>query len=160
MVKKRITVDKFYNPLIQKKFLEGGNTGRRVYAASRSDLHEDEEEAIFIDKADYTKEELQIEVRTRFLKMLKGKYWNKFESGFCSSGAALRLLESADRALDHSNTEIQDWEHLKNVVKSHSMHKCKKCTSCMFRARCCGPILKHFFIHRVSLSYDICVNYI
>ena len=64
---------------------------------------------MYPDKGSYTAKELQIEARTRFLKMLKGKYWNKFESGFCSAAAALRLLESADRALDHSDTEIQDW---------------------------------------------------
>ena len=159
MIKKRIAVDKFYRPLIKKKFLEATQV-KPTYFSGNLFRSDDEEGGIFIDKQDYTKQELQIEARVRFLKMLKGKYWNKFESGLCISTVALRLLESADRALDHANSEIQDWEHLKSVVKSHSQHRCKKCTSCLFKSKCCGPILKHFFIHRVSISYGICVNFI
>lgn len=101
MVRSRITVDKFYRPLIKKKFLEG-NTNKRAYVSNNSLVHEEEDEgSIFIDKKDYTKDELMVEARVRFLKMLKGKYWNKFEHGLCTSDVVLRLLESADRALDH-----------------------------------------------------------
>ena len=40
----------------------------------------------------------------RFLKLLKGYYWHSFEEGICEPSAALRLIESADRAIDHIAT--------------------------------------------------------
>ena len=159
LVKSRVSVDKFYPHLKKMQLLACTEKPYAISPAGQEEEEEEEEQG-FVDMKDYTKEELQVEARVRFLKMLKGNYWHAWENGFCSANAANRLIEAADRALDHCHAEIQDWDHLKSIVKAHSQHKCRKCTRALFKSRCCGRFLKHFFIHRVSLSYDICVNYI
>lgn len=57
-----------------------------------------------LNKRDFTKQELLVEAWLRFLKVLKGYYWHCFEEGICEASAALRLIESVDRAIDHIDT--------------------------------------------------------
>ena len=53
--------------------------------------------------------ELYIELRRKYINILKSLYWEHFEEGQCQSNSVTILIESADRALDHDENPIEDW---------------------------------------------------
>jgi len=63
-------------------------------------------------------DELVQEIRHKFLTTLKGTYWHFFEEGSCFPETVIMLSESADRAIDHEQTPIQDLEFVLNYIKT------------------------------------------
>jgi len=51
-------------------------------------------------------DELIIELRHKYITILKSLYWEHFEEGQCQASSVTVLIESADRALDHENVEL------------------------------------------------------
>lgn len=51
-------------------------------------------------------DELIIELRHKYITILKSLYWEHFEEGQCQAGSVTVLIESADRALDHENVPL------------------------------------------------------
>jgi len=56
--------------------------------------------------------DLLIEIRHKFLTTLKGTYWHYFEEGQMMPQTIILLTESVDRAIDHEESDIQDWEFI------------------------------------------------
>ena len=54
-------------------------------------------------------DELIVELRHKFITILKSLYWEHFEEGQCQASSVTVLIESADRALDHENSPLADW---------------------------------------------------
>ena len=57
-----------------------------------------------------------IELRIKYLNILKSVYWNKFEKGAMSGDAVIVLQESADTELDQFDTPIQDWDDIEKII--------------------------------------------
>lgn len=60
-----------------------------------------------IGKSD--KDELETELRHKYLTILKSIYWEFYEEGQCMAESIIVLIESADRALDQEEKPMQDW---------------------------------------------------
>ena len=63
-----------------------------------------------------TTKELMIELRIKYLTILKSIYWNKFEKGQMNGDAVLVLLESADIELDEFESPITDWADIEKQI--------------------------------------------
>jgi hypothetical protein len=63
-------------------------------------------------KGKVTETELLTELRHKYLTILKSMYWEFFEEGQCGNEAVVVLMESADRALDHEEADMKDWEFI------------------------------------------------
>lgn len=50
-----------------------------------------------------------MELRHKYLTILKSLYWEFFEEGQCSPESVVVLMEAADRAIDHENSPMEDW---------------------------------------------------
>lgn len=114
--------------------------------------------ALVLDhKDDYTEDELYIEAKHRYLTSLKGIYWDFFENGRCSDKAALLLIESASRAIDHEDHEIKDFTFIESYFHRSWFDKIyiKLQRVCFFKY-----FVQNWLYHRLSFEYDCTVNYI
>ena len=58
-------------------------------------------------------EELEIELRQKYLTILKSIYWEFYEEGQCMPDTVIALIESADRCLDVADEQkMNDWEFI------------------------------------------------
>ena len=69
----------------------------------------------------------------------------------------LRLIESADRALDHDSTPMKDWDFIQSYIKGELF---LKFLSCFGKVPCLGPYLYRTLYHDLSLTYDMIVNFV
>jgi hypothetical protein len=101
--------------------------------------------------------DLVIELRHKFITILKSLYWEHFEEGQCQSGTVVLLIESADRALDHEETELADWKFIYSYLISDAYLKVVAFLSKI-------PLLGYIFSQKLfmhhSKAYDIIVNFI
>uniref|UniRef100_A0A7S3CTS7 Cyclic nucleotide-binding domain-containing protein n=1 Tax=Strombidium rassoulzadegani TaxID=1082188 RepID=A0A7S3CTS7_9SPIT len=102
-------------------------------------------------------DELITEMRHKYLTILKSCYWEFFEEGQCASESVIVLMESADRALDHEHTPIQDWNFIESYIISDSYIKV---LSAMSQLPLVGKFFRQMLFDHFSLSYDIIVNFI
>jgi hypothetical protein len=102
-------------------------------------------------------DELITELRHKYLTILKSLYWEFFEEGQCSPEAVVVLMESADRALDHEETPIEDWNFLNTYIVSDNFIRILGWWSSL---PCLGKIFRSYLFSHFSLSYDIIVNFI
>jgi hypothetical protein len=72
---------------------------------------------IVVDEAEYSFDELYIEAKHRYLTTIKGIYWDFFTNGQCSSRSCLLLIESADRAMDHVDAPLKDFDFIQKYFK-------------------------------------------
>lgn len=63
-------------------------------------------------------DELIVELRHKYLTILKSNYWEFFEEGQCMAESVIILIESADRCLDDESLEMSDWEFIKSYLHS------------------------------------------
>lgn len=110
-----------------------------------------------MDYKEYTKKELIIETRHRFLTTLKGVYWDHFEEGFCSANTVLLLLDSADRALDHEDRPMGDWKYIKQYFASDHV---SYIYGHMSRIWVVGRLFKKLLLKKLTFEYDVVVNYV
>lgn len=110
-----------------------------------------------INAEDYSEEELYVEVKHRYLTMLKGCYWTNFEQGQANTRSILILTESVDRALDHAEQRIKDFDFLNRYFQSTWFLKQMLKLSCI-------PGLKWlvtpYLQSRITFEYDTLVNYV
>lgn len=67
---------------------------------------------------DMTDEKLLIEIRHKFITILKAYYWEHFEEGECMPESVINLTESADRCLDEEKSALADWTYLRQLFIS------------------------------------------
>ena len=73
------------------------------------------------------------------------------------SQSVIVLMESADRALDHEESPMQDWEFIGSyIISDKSMQVLEKMSSIPV----IGKIFKSYLFDHFSLSYDIMINFI
>lgn len=102
-------------------------------------------------------EELTTELRHKYLTILKSCYWEFFESGQCMQESVIVLMESADRAMDHEESPIEDWGFILSYIISDSYIKL---LSSLSSIPCLGKLFRQKLFEHFSLSYDIIVNFI
>ena len=98
-----------------------------------------------------------IELRHKYLTILKSLYWEFFEEGQCGPEAVVILMEAADRALDHEDNPIQDWDFINTYVVGSSFIAC---IGCLSKIPLIGKLFRGQLFDHFSTSYDICVNFI
>ena len=101
--------------------------------------------------------ELTIELRHKYLTILKSIYWEFFEEGQMDPQTVIVLIESADRALDHEEHPMKDWEFIKSYIVSDSWIAA---LSELTQIPLLGRLFNQYLFEHFSLSYDILVNYI
>mmetsp|Transcript_29366 Transcript_29366/g.44330 ORF Transcript_29366/g.44330 Transcript_29366/m.44330 type:complete len:150 (+) Transcript_29366:2222-2671(+) len=102
-------------------------------------------------------DEIIIELRHKFLTILKSQYWEFFEEGQCSPESVIVLIESADRALDHEHTPMEDWTFIMSYIISDSF---LTFLSSLSKIPFVGRMFRSYLFDHFSLSYDIIVNFI
>lgn len=102
-------------------------------------------------------EDVETEIRHMFLTTLKGTYWHYFEESQCSPETIVLLNESVDRALDHDDQPIKDWEFIISYIISDFTAK-------ILRSVKNVPVLGYFskskLFQQFSFIYDIIVNFL
>jgi hypothetical protein len=93
----------------------------------------------------------------KYLTILKSQYWEFFEEGQCMGESSLALIESADRALDHTHTPMEDWNFIKSYIISDTYIKFLNYLS---KIPLIGKFFKRMLFDHFTLSYDIIVNFI
>lgn len=89
------------------EILNNSNTGSEL--SSDADNHMRTSQ---LKKGKVTETELLTELRHKYLTILKSMYWEFFEEGQCGPEAVVVLMESADRALDHEDVDMKDWDFI------------------------------------------------
>jgi hypothetical protein len=115
------------------------------------------EDDILFDYNNYSKEELYLETKHRYLSTLKGIYWEFFTKGYCSARSCLLLIESANRAIDHADDSLKDYKFLETYFDAGLVWKCliKLKRNCLIK-----PFIKGYLYHNISFVYDVTVNYV
>jgi len=100
---------------------------------------------------------LIIELRTKYLNILKSIYWSKYEQGQMNSEAIIVLLESADTELDRFDTPISDWDDIERQIgdANPSWLSLK-----LVKYPLIGNFIKKKQFDKISTHYDIIVNFI
>jgi len=110
-----------------------------------------------IDLAPTNTQEMENEMRYRFLTTLKGLYWREYEHGQCGPRAVLALVKSADISLDEVGCRVQDWEYLETLlIKGLIISVFKK----VKRMPILGKLFSLFLYNQLALAYDIGCTYI
>lgn len=104
-----------------------------------------------------TIEELITELRHKYLTILKSQYWEFFEEGQCMPDSVVVLIESADRAMDHEETPMEDWTFIKSYIISDTF---LSVLSGLSQIPLVGKIFRAQLFDHFSQSYDIIVNFI
>jgi len=100
---------------------------------------------------------LETEIRHVFLTTLKGTYWHFFEESQCSQDTIVLLTESVDRALDHDDQPIKDFEFIISYVISDAIARMLRCVK---NVPVLGYLSKQKLFQQFSFIYDVIVNYI
>lgn len=93
-----------YNAANASEFGDGANSSDSGVSEAGGNNHPTE--AAMNQGGNVEIEELIIELRHKYITILKSLYWEHFEEGQCQAGSVTVLIESADRALDHENVEL------------------------------------------------------
>ncbi len=56
------------------------------------------------------------ETRRRFISSMKGTLWQLFEKGQCFRNTVLVMMRAMNRALDHDDESLNDWEYILDSV--------------------------------------------
>jgi hypothetical protein len=97
------------------------------------------------------------ELRHKYLTILKSLYWEYFEEGQCGAEAVSILMESADRALDHEDGPMLDWDYIRTYAFSH---KWTKFLSKLAQIPLIGKVISNSLFDIFMVQYDVCVNFI
>jgi hypothetical protein len=102
-------------------------------------------------------DELMIELRIKYLTILKSIYWSKFEKGQMSGDAVIVLLESADIELDEFDNEITDWADVERIVGDSDINWVEQKLS---KLPIIGEYIRKRQFSKLSTAYEIVVNFI
>mgnify|MGYP000863187650 CR=1 FL=1 len=105
-------------------------------------------------------EEVIVELRQKYLTILKSIYWEFYEEGQCMPETVCALIESADRCLDYAEdpaAEMKDWEYIQSYLVSP---KSLSYLSSLSNIPLFGRLFRQYFFEHQSLTYDILVNFI
>ncbi len=65
------------------------------------------------------------------------------------------LTEAVDRAIDHENTEVQDWDFIYSYIRTDWI---TRCMGSIERWPCIGGFFKRQLFQKFSFNYDVIVN--
>jgi hypothetical protein len=97
-----------------------------------------------------------VELRLKYLAILKSIYWSKFEKGEMNSEAIIVLLESADKEIDNKDTPISDWEDIEQLIGDSRISWFQLSLS---ELPLIGNYMKRKQFEIISTSYEIVVNF-
>jgi len=111
----------------------------------------------FFDKLQFTQEDLECEMRRRYLTTLKGLYWHEFEKGQCFGTTAIILIGTTNISLDSYMKPLNDWKHAEDMVYGGLF---TKVLSKMLRLPCVGKLFHNFFYEHLMIAYDVASTFI
>ena len=98
-----------------------------------------------------------MELRHKYLTILKSLYFEFYEEGQCGPDALVVLMEAADRAIDHENLEMKDWEFIQSYFyNARILNFIGK----LSRIPLIGKLFNSYLFNYFSFTYDVCVNFI
>ena len=98
-----------------------------------------------------------MELRHKYLTIVKSLYFEFFEEGQCSSESLLVLMESADRAIDHEHLAMNDWEFLHSYFFNAQI---LKWLGKLIRVPLIGEFFYSYLFNHFSFTYDVCINFV
>lgn len=98
-----------------------------------------------------------VELRIKYLTILKSIYWNGFEKGQMSGDAVLVLLESADIELDEYDNPITDWADIERQIGDSDISWLEKKLE---KLPIIGYYIKARQFNKLSTAYEIVVNFV
>lgn len=98
-----------------------------------------------------------VELRVKYLTILKSIYWSKFEKGMMNSDSVIVLMESADTELDEDQTPISDWEDIETLIGDSNVSWLEMK---MINLPLIGTWVKNKQVYKITTSYEIIVNFI
>lgn len=99
---------------------------------------------------------LQIEIRHRFLAILRGLYWHQYKGGQASAAAVFKLIQSADYSIDHEENPMRDWEHLEKYLISGWQ---LKLLAYLRKAPAIGQFVITMMYNRIAYAYEIAITF-
>ena len=110
-----------------------------------------------LDNIDCSAEELYIEAKYRYLSTLKGVYWEYYENGQCTRDSVAVLIESAQRAIDHEEYELNDYGFILTYFNSNSFVKFlfKLKNNWLFKW-----FVKGYLYNKLCFMYDVTASYV
>ena len=159
-------IDDFNRKVYEAQNNFTGNEGAPMYKAHQgiemnfseaSNIDETESNIKVADIGRTSIEELTVELRHKYLTILKSIYWEFFEEGQMDPQTVIVLIESADRALDHEELPMKDWEYINSYIVSDSWIAT---LNDLTHIPLLGRLFNQYLFEHFSLSYDILVNYI
>ena len=102
--------------------------------------------------------ELLTELRHKYITILKSIYWEAYEEGQCQASSVRVLIESADRALDHEERVLADWEFINSYIVSDGYY-IDAITACSHLS-CIGWFFKNLLFTHYKRAYDIIVTFV
>lgn len=86
------------------------NDGRERSKSSKASFSNREDMDSFTDQVGkVTIEDIMVELRLKYLVILKSIYWKAFQSDDMASDTFIALNEAVDIAIDNKNEPIDDW---------------------------------------------------
>ena len=96
-----------------------------------------------------------VEIRRRFIKSLKYKFWSYRESYTTMPDAAMLLIQAANFDLDTRSEELESWIWIKNQFSFNI-----KFVAELRRSPFVGPFARDYLFNYVSYCYDVVSSYI
>ena len=137
------------------RVLERTSTGKKI--TKEKEIEYNFLEEFLLSTSKKSKQEMENEIRTRFLTTLKGLYWHEYEKGQCEAETALLLIESANVALDEEFKSLKDWEYLENALIHGWVLKFFRKVK---RVKVLGRICTWFLYNKMTFSYDVASTFL
>lgn len=138
--------------MVMKNTSTGRKLLKEIAQTSSKKLLED-----FFNRLEFTREDLECEMRRRYLTTLKGLYWHEFEKGQCFGASAIILIGTTNMSLDCYSKPMDDWKHAKDSVYGDFFIKMLQKLS---KFPCIGKLFHNFFYEHLTIAYDVASTFI
>lgn len=132
-------------------------SSRRIIQTSFSNREDMDTDINQVGKTTF--EEIMVEIRLKYLLILKSIYWNHFDSAQMASDTFIALNEAVDIAIDNKDSQIDDWSTILKWIITQDTDV-RKYERTVQNVPILGKIFKKAFFSRIAGVYDILVNFI
>lgn len=151
-------VDSFVNvKTITKRVLKKNKKGTKYLKDYKSNLTERVSILVFSQKFVLRKNNMDTEVRRRYLCTLKDTYWKMYKQGYSYGYSVLILIRSCSYCLDNETQPMDDWKAIKEKIIQRYKYKLYKKLS---KSKVIGRLFKKKLYYKIMLMYDAAVNFI
>ena len=103
-------------------------------------------------------DDLTTELRHKYITILKSLYWEYFEGGQCTAPSVRVLIESADRALDHEDKPLADWEFISTYIDSDGWYL--GALKSLSSAPIAGSLFRRLLLRHFTQAVDVTVTFV